>query len=207
MIEEVVPLDREHVMVCASGGTALLPMRGGDLLWRIDSPAQCGALSPNGTLLALGETERIGLWNTRTKRLLKRFEGHVENVTSVAFSPNAQFVVSGGRDGTVRLWEVASGREVRQLRGWLRHHTASVESVAFSPNGQFVVSGSGDKTVRLWEVSSGRAVRSLGMHAASAKSIAYSADGKLVVSGSEDKTVRLWETQRVRAVRRMGGWL
>ena len=76
--------------------------------------------------------------------------GHTSFVTSVAFSPNGQFLVSGSGDKSVRLWNIDSG-EVQVFKG----HTDWVSSVAFSPNGQFLVSGSLDKSVRLWNIDSG----------------------------------------------------
>ncbi|MCP4372529.1 MAG: hypothetical protein GY797_31150, partial [Deltaproteobacteria bacterium] len=67
-------------------------------------------------------------------------------VRSVAFSPDGKFLASGSYDNTVRLWEVSTGEQLRELTG----HSDSVWSVAFSPDGKFLASGSDDKTVRLW---------------------------------------------------------
>src|SRR5947209_5823363 len=69
-------------------------------------------------------------------------------VTSVAFSPDGKTLASSGADQTVRLWEVATNRELATLRG----HTGQVWSVAFSPDGKTLASSSRDGAVKLWDV-------------------------------------------------------
>ena len=80
---------------------------------------------------------------------------HSSEVSSVTFSPNGQYVLSGSGDKTLKLWEVASGRLIRTFEG----HSRAVNSVAFSPDGRYALSGSDDKTLKLWDVSSGRKIR------------------------------------------------
>jgi WD40 repeat protein len=69
-------------------------------------------------------------------------------VARVAFSADGLYVATAGADGTVRLWDAATGRELRRYTG----HTALVENVVFAPDGRYLVSGSDDGTVRLWDV-------------------------------------------------------
>ncbi|WLE97026.1 MAG: trypsin-like peptidase domain-containing protein [Candidatus Electrothrix communis] len=117
--------------------------------------------------------------------------GHENIVLSVAFSPDGKTIVSASRDNTLRLWEVATGKEFTVLKG----HGDSVVSVAFSPDGKTIVSASADKTVRIWEVKTGRQLTSLLGHEDYVTSAAFSPDGKIIVSASWDKTVRFWEAK------------
>jgi WD40 repeat protein len=83
------------------------------------------------------------------------FEGHTDRVSSVAFSPDGKYVVSGSLDKTIRVWDAEKGNTVS---GPFEGHTDRVSSVAFSPDGKYVVSGSLDKTIRIWDAEKGNAV-------------------------------------------------
>jgi WD40 repeat protein/energy-coupling factor transporter ATP-binding protein EcfA2 len=128
---------------------------------------------------------------------------HDDDVYSVAFSPDGGWVASGSADGTARVWEAASGREVARMT-----HDVLVSSVAFSPDGGWVASGSGDGTARVWEAASGREVARM-THDGWVSSVAFSPDGGWVASGSWDGTARVWEAASGREVARMThyGWV
>src|SRR5205085_11336499 len=82
--------------------------------------------------------------------------GHTEEVRTVATSPDGRLALSGSGDKTLRLWELATGKELRRLEGH-----AGWCGGSFSPDGSRVLSFSADRTVRLWEVATGKSLRVL----------------------------------------------
>jgi len=78
-------------------------------------------------------------------------------VIGVDLAPDGRTALSAGFDGSVRLWDLEQGKELRQLKG----HAGGVLSVAVSPDGRTALSGGQDGTLRVWEVGSGRQLRRL----------------------------------------------
>jgi hypothetical protein len=83
------------------------------------------------------------------------FSGHTSRVWSLDFSADGTTFVSGSQDGTLRLWDVASGEELRRFEG----HTDAVNSVVFGADDQTLLSGSSDSTLRLWDATTGQEQR------------------------------------------------
>ncbi|MBD2199808.1 MULTISPECIES: nSTAND1 domain-containing NTPase [Calothrix] len=118
--------------------------------------------------------------------------GDEDVVRSVAISGDGQTIVSGGSDGTVRLWDIQG----HPLAEFFQRHQGSVMSVAISSDGQTIVSGGSDGTVRLWDIQGHPLVEPFRGHkGVVVMSVAISADGQTIVSGGEDGTVRLWNLQ------------
>jgi WD40 repeat protein/serine/threonine protein kinase len=120
--------------------------------------------------------------------LRRTFEGHTNEVSSVTFSPDGCWALSGSWDKTLRLWELATGRCVRTFE-----NAGAVTSVHISPDGRWGLSGSGAHKLRLWELATGNCVRTFEGYTNQVDSVSISPDGRWGLSGSLDKTLRLWE--------------
>ncbi|CAE6534997.1 unnamed protein product [Rhizoctonia solani] len=129
-------------------------------------------------------------------------EGHISTVSSVAFSPDGNSIVSGSGDKTIRTWDAHRPSPIGEP---LTGHRDSLYSVAYSPLGDVIASGSSDATIRLWDVNKCRQLGAIqGDHPF--YSVAFSPDAKLIASGCGDyysfppaNTVQMWDVQNMTA--------
>ena len=154
---------------------------------------------------ALGAFTFVGTFTTLTETAPTHLSlhpafGHSQAVLAVAWSPDGKFIVTGGADQLVILWDAQTGAQLRHFQG----HTALVSSVAFSPDGRQVLTGSGDNTARLWDVAIGQEIRRF-EHQGWVRCVAFSPDGQHVLTGSFDKTARFWDMATGREIRRFEG--
>src|SRR5215210_262292 len=123
---------------------------------------------------------------------------HKGQICSYAFSPDGKRALSGGNDNSVRLWDIATGLHLLELKG---HTDPAVGSVAWSADQRRALSGSLDTTMRLWDVEAGRCLRTFEGHTDYVISVAWSTDQRHALSSSTDKTVRLWDLETGRCLR------
>ncbi len=146
------------------------------------------ALSPDGTLVALGTGLVIKLWDVATGAYTAVLENGTGSTTTV-FSPDGTVLAGAGEDNSIKLWNVATGANTAILEG----HRSTILSIAFSPDGTTLASGSSDHSAKLWDVETGANTASLLGHRSSVSSVAFSPDGTTLASGGfEDTAVRLW---------------
>lgn len=151
---------------------------------------------PLNSMSLVGRPEKIkGVrsWTIETRM-------HRGGVGSVAYSPNGQWLATGGLDGIIRVWDAATNALVRVLVG---HEGAIYQALSWAPDSKTLASGSVDKTVRLWDVNSGKLLRVIQEPTGEVRAVAWSPDGKLLAWGSVSVpgTIRLWSAEKAEIVR------
>ncbi|CAK9090901.1 Uncharacterized WD repeat-containing protein all2124, partial [Durusdinium trenchii] len=119
---------------------------------------------------------------------VRSFVGHSDEVFSVDFSPNGKNCATASKDGTARIWDVPTGKQLHVLLG----HTTEVTCVQYSPDGTRLATGSEDHQVIVWDSLSGESLFTLSGHEDHILTVAFSPDGQQLASGGRDRQVRLW---------------
>jgi WD40 repeat protein len=150
------------------------------------------AWSPDGNLLAVSAGEFVYLYNPETLAETRSLETGVWS-PALAFDPRGARLATGSRDGSVRLWDLRSGR----LAKTIDTHPKGVNSLVYDPGGNLLASSGNDGMVRIWEVSSGEIAARLigGVYAVPA--VAFSRDGALLAT-ADGRNLRLREVETQR---------
>lgn len=171
------------------------------------------AFSPDGKWLTSGGGSQAGsevhIWDVAKGRPQKSATDLKQRVRSLAFSPNGQILaIAEGDDwinvpGTLKLWDVATGREVP---GPVKQHRGPIYAVQFAPDGKTVATGSADNTIIFWDVATGRRRATLWGHANVILSLAFSPDGRRLASVGYDKTIRIWDSATAQELTTLKGY-
>jgi WD40 repeat protein len=154
--------------------------------WLWQSPLTTGTAAEcwGGQRLNAGST--LAAPSSRA-RALATLEAHASAVASLVLTDDGR-LLSGGADGSIRVWDIASQRALASLQG----HTSAVWGLALDAARQVLVSGSEDGTVQLWDLTTNAATATLSGHTNAVYGVAVSASGELLASCGADGTVRLW---------------
>ena len=169
------------------------------------------------TLITPNKFGEIIHWNVATHNIKNHVDSYRPKLTmleedgkygnhsydEIAFSQDRKTFVSGDpRDGKMRLWDAATGRQLALFKAKSKFAGISrkepepqkgVNALAFSSDGKTVASGHDDNTVRLWDITTGTEIATLKGHNERINTLVFSPDGTILASGSADKTILLWD--------------
>lgn len=160
---------------------------------KLDGGSESAAFSPDGSLLAIGSWREVQVWDLASSEMRIRIlvPGDVHAIESVAFSPNGRILGGACDDGTIRLWDVATGSEIERLES----SNEGFLSIAYSPDSRLLAAGGRDGTLEVWTLATSekRALVSHEDEVGDVWSVAFSPDGKTLAAAVDSPGVVLWD--------------
>jgi WD40 repeat protein len=144
------------------------------------------AFSPDGKALIACGSGLTTQFEVSTGNVLASV---AENSSYVTFSPDGKTLAVGFKDGTIKLREPESGKDLLTLS----HHSDEINSLCFSPNGSLLASSGTQDVVNIWNVNSGKILQTLSNAQNQVTSVSFSSDGKILACGDKDNTTKIWE--------------
>lgn len=132
-----------------------------------------------------------------SSRVQLTLRGHTGTLQGIVYSPDGKRLATASNDGTAKVWDAATGKELLTLVG----HSAQVKDVAFSPDGTRLATASSDQTAKVWDATTGKELFTLRGHNDQVLKVAYSADGRRLITAagrpgsapSDDHTAKVWD--------------
>jgi WD40 repeat protein len=154
-----------RIAVCGSDGVRILDAANGKVLRLLEEKEKYGvssvAFAPDSRTLIEGTgdwEDNASIWDVESGKRLHTLHGHAKVVLAVAYSPDGKHVITGGQDGTARIWNVATGAQERVLR---LDSASPFESVTYSADGAQIITGHMDGSVAIWNNATGALVVTL----------------------------------------------
>lgn len=161
-----------------------------------DSAVRCLAFHPLLNHVAAGYSDnKIRIFDASDLSLLHELEGHTLSVFSLEYSPDGKFLLSGGRDAHLRIWDV---KERYQLRQSIVGHLYTINSIRFHPDGRYFATGSRDKTIKIWDSSTFQLLKVIDKarnmsHSHSVNKLLWHSFDKTLISCGDDKLIMGWK--------------
>jgi len=143
--------------------------------------------SPDGKRLAAGSYQVVTLWNLPSGGLNKTLEGHTDQVKALAVAPDGKTAYSASPDKSIRVWNLAEGKGVRQMTA-----PAPVNAIAVKADGTLLAAGGQDNLIHLLNVADGKLLATLKGHTGPVLNLAFTPDGQRLASTSADGSARIW---------------
>lgn len=189
-------LDGKYLLTAGYDGVRLWDAKTGEFIRQFGELKEVSRAiySSDGKFILTGASSfqdgKVRLWDASTGQLIREYQSALGFMSSVDISPDMKYIVGDGQySNVVHLWDLQTGKELRQLVG----HTALTYTEVFSPDGTTIATASVDGTARLWDVQTGQELRRFSGHTAALENVAFYPDGKHLVTASDDGTAMLWD--------------
>jgi WD40 repeat protein len=164
------------------------------------------AQTPDGSQVITSGADGLRVWDVKTGKTVQTFGTPREaGYWALAVSADGKRVISGGNDQIAHVWDLKTGKELKQLTG----HTGPIWGAVLSADGKRAVTGGWDKSLRLWDVEAGKELKLFAGVKENVRCLALSPDGKMVAAGHFDDqargVVRLWNFDDGKEVRAFQG--
>lgn len=161
--------------------------------------ARSVAFNPTGTQFAVAGSiaftnanvnreNAILLWDIETVSIAAIFSGHADTVHEIAFSPSGTQLASVSDDGTLRIWDTASGSALQVIEVGI-----PLRTVTYRFDGAVLLVGDTNGTITLLDAILGTTYGTYSGHTGAINTLAFSPDGTLFASGSDDGTIAIWD--------------
>ncbi|MBF0266068.1 MAG: caspase family protein [Gammaproteobacteria bacterium] len=127
--------------------------------------------------------------------------GHTDTIFASKFSSDGRLAFSLALDQTLRVWEVATGREIKRYRV----NSDQVKDLAISPNGYWIATGGKDKTMKLWDSATGKKIQIFTGHKRQVNALTFSHNGEHLISAGNDKIIKVWDTKTAKLIKQYRG--
>ncbi len=164
-----------------------------------DKSARCLVIHPNETEFAVGFSDySIRIYDTETYQLKRRLDAHSNSVFALSYSPDGKYLLSGGRDAMLKIWDMEDDFSLFQD---IPAHTLHINTIVYNQDATMLATGSMDKTIKIWDAHSFKLLKVIDKarnqsHSSSVNKLIWLDNYKLV-SVSDDKMAMLWEVSRV----------
>lgn len=143
----------------------------------------------NGQAIAIADDKTIKIYNITTDKLIREFkDGHTKQILSIDISKDRKFLVSGGKDSTVIIWDFIQGKKLRSIKS-----NGKITSVCISPDGLYLAYGGSENIVYTYDMIKSKLIYKLAEHSDDITSVAFSPDGRYLASSSGDKSISIYE--------------
>ncbi len=124
-------------------------------------------------------------------------EGHENSVFAITYSPNGDFLLSGSRDATLKIWDVKLDYKMQES---IVAHMYTINNISFRPDGKYFVTCSKDKSVKIWDGETFRLLKVIDKarhagHGTSVNKVSWPQNDGLLLSCSDDRSISIWELE------------